>query len=348
MRDSREEKAQAAPHTLAEDAPSPRRFFLLDNVPVTLIGEPRDWFTVERAGQTVIIRPTEPLSDRCTIRPAALFLQDSGLLDVNTVMGRLLFVPGTGQEQRYTPFTRDPHRQLRELFLMVERTPDDDALVSHARWLSYEGIARRLLNLAEVPWDGLQERDIKDLLRLEPWLQPLEGCVLHALAQSVHALGKCVLEIGSLRGQSTSMLAMALRGVGSDSTLISIDPHTEEPHNHAQVRLTLEQIGEQQRLVQFACSSNDAWPVLRPGVASLVFVDGDHSYQQVAADFANYCHLVAPGGCILFHDYGYGAHNGRPDVVPDVRPAIDEHVLPTRGFRPLLLAHTLLALRKGG
>jgi hypothetical protein len=73
---------------------------------------------------------------------------------------------------------------------------------------------------------------------------------------------------------------------------------------------------------------------------------GDHSYPQVVADFANYRDLVAPGGCIVFHDYGYGAHNGRPDVVPDVRRAIDEHVLPAGGFRPLLLAHTLFALVK--
>jgi len=49
---------------------------------------------------------------------------------------------------------------------------------------------------------------------------------------------------------------------------------------------------------------------------------------------------------MVFHDYGYGSHNGREDVVPGVRPAIDEHVIPHAEFTPLLLGHTLFALMK--
>lgn len=33
-----------------------------------------------------------------------------------------------------------------------------------------------------------------------------------------------------------------------------------------------------------------------------LFIDGDHSYGGVKADFENYCHLVRPGGVIVFHD----------------------------------------------
>ncbi len=33
-----------------------------------------------------------------------------------------------------------------------------------------------------------------------------------------------------------------------------------------------------------------------------IFIDGDHSYEGVAADFINYRPLLSPGGCIAFHD----------------------------------------------
>jgi len=33
-----------------------------------------------------------------------------------------------------------------------------------------------------------------------------------------------------------------------------------------------------------------------------LFIDGDHSYEGVRADYAMYSHLVRPGGLIAFHD----------------------------------------------
>jgi cephalosporin hydroxylase len=98
--------------------------------------------------------------------------------------------------------------------------------------------------------------------------------------------------------------------------------------------------------VQITRSSNEACRVLGRQSASLIFIDGDHSYDQVLADFNNYRDLLAPGGCMVFHDYGFGSHNGLPDTDPGVRPAIDEHVIGAEGFRPLLLAHTQFAFVK--
>lgn len=40
-----------------------------------------------------------------------------------------------------------------------------------------------------------------------------------------------------------------------------------------------------------------------------LFIDGDHSYEGVKADFENYAPLVRPGGIIVFHDV-----IGLPDV----------------------------------
>jgi hypothetical protein len=49
---------------------------------------------------------------------------------------------------------------------------------------------------------------------------------------------------------------------------------------------------------------------------------------------------------MAFHDHGSEAHNGLPEAHPGVRQAVDERVMPAGGFRPLLLAHTLMAFEK--
>ena len=49
-----------------------------------------------------------------------------------------------------------------------------------------------------------------------------------------------------------------------------------------------------------------------------LFIDGDHSYEGVKRDFADYAPLVRPGGLIAFHDIvpgGPGKH-GDPGGVP--------------------------------
>ncbi|HNQ24806.1 MAG TPA: class I SAM-dependent methyltransferase [Phycisphaerae bacterium] len=313
---------------------------------VAPVGEAAAWFDFRREGSSLHVTPRGPLPIRCLLRPAGLFRQTRGFADLNTRMGQLLFRPGATEGQQYVPFTRDPQRELRELLLPVEANPHDELFASEVRWSQAQALAKRLLSAAGVPWNGLSAEDVRALLRLPAWQEPVEGCALHALTQWAQARGGPVLEVGSLHGQSTAMLALALRGLHSDAFVVSIDPHLEEPPNAAQVRLTLEQIGEQRRLVQFTAGSDHVWPLLRPGSASFIFIDGDHSYEQVVADFTHYRDLLAPGGCLAFHDYGYGSHNGRPDVVPGVRPALDEHVFTAKDFTPLLLAHTLMVFVK--
>lgn len=60
------------------------------------------------------------------------------------------------------------------------------------------------------------------------------------------------------------------------------------------------------------------WPDTVAAVARLapfdwVFVDADHAYAAVRADWDNYRPMVAPGGAVAFHDIhprpGYGVHD---------------------------------------
>ena len=320
-----------------------QRYCLPADAAITLVGNASELCTVEREGDAVLFVPTGPIRQRCLVRPAALFGHARGYPGVNTVMGRLLFTPGATEPQRYTPYTLDAERRFDELLVLAEVTPADDLFTTEVRWRNYEGVASRLMAEAGIAWPGLDGEAVADLVEAEPWQEPLEACVLHALAQWTHDRGDCVVEIGSYRGQSLAMLARALRDVGSGSRVISIDPHRDQLANFEYTQAAMSRIGERERLMQIRAFSDDAHRLLRPGSASLVFIDGDHSRRQVIADYENYRDIIAPGGCMVFHDYGYGPHNGRPDVVPGVRDAIDETIMSSPDFRPVLLAHTLMA-----
>lgn len=342
---------QTSSRELIADRPIPQDRFSwrMENVAMGLVGQAGAWLDVVGDGEGVVVRPNRPLPRRCTIRPVGRFTQARGFPDVSTVMGKLVFANGSTQEQRYTPFTRDPERELKELYLPVEPMPEDEWPSSAVRWSNSVAITKQLFSAADVPWDGLHGDEIGALVEFVPCTETIECCALHGLAAWTHARGACLVEIGSFRGRSLAMLALGLRSVGSEAKIISVDPHESQPTNCDQVRLTLAPLSEERRVVQFVGRSDQAWRFLRPGSASLVFIDGDHSRKQVLEDFENYRGLVAPGGCMVFHDYGFGNHSGQPDTDPDVRAVVDEVVFADRDFTPLLLAQTLMAFvrRKG-
>lgn len=338
----------------------------VENIQVTFVGQAAGWFRADLepadspSGASpsdaatvcrVHITPTQPLPARCTLQPVALFShRDCEFFDLNSVMGKLMFQKGETQGQTYVPFTSDPQRALQELLIVVAPTPDDSLLASPNQWRNASTVTAKLCDKAGLPWTGLTDSDISRLTSLEPWLYLIEGCALHAIAQqSTHTNSRTpglVIEVGSLRGQSTAMLALALAGRQSDALVVSIDPHADTPSNHDQVRNTLAHIDQHHRLVQIPRTSEQAAAWIRPGSAALVFIDGDHEADAVAADFYAYAELLAPGGFLAFHDYGYGPHNGRPDVVPGVRPTVDRHVFNDDRFAPVMLAHTLMVFRK--
>lgn len=318
----------------------------LPSVPVHLLGEAAGWFSLSQDANQVIVSPRKAMPRRCTIRPAAIFQHTNGWFEANIVMGRLAFPNGSTDPVTYRPFTRSVYRNLKELYFPVEAMPEDEWAGSVQRWKNHQGIAKRLLSAAGISWSGISQQEIDDLVRFVVWPESLEGCVLHALAQRYNDRGLYLLEIGSYRGCSATVLSLALRRASSDALLFSVDPHRDQPHNLEHVRLAMRQIGEETRLVQVACDSDRAANCLAKESASLVFIDGDHSYEQVRADFENYRHLVVPGGCLIFHDYDFADHNGQPALHPGVRRVVDEIVMNSVEFRPICLAHTLFAFEK--
>ena len=53
----------------------------------------------------------------------------------------------------------------------------------------------------------------------------------------------------------------------------------------------------------------------------VLFLDGDHSYEGVKADWNSYCKLLDAGSVVIFHDYGW-AKGVRKVVHEDVMPCV--------------------------
>lgn len=56
----------------------------------------------------------------------------------------------------------------------------------------------------------------------------------------------------------------------------------------------------------------------------LLFVDGDHSYEGVKADWEAYKDFLRPGSIVIFHDYGW-AEGVKRVVHEDVLPLVSSH-----------------------
>jgi predicted O-methyltransferase YrrM len=112
-----------------------------------------------------------------------------------------------------------------------------------------------------------------------------------------------VVEIGRFKGGSTFLLAAAL---GGRAPLWSYDIHValDAPYTgadlDAQLREALGRYGLDGNVHLVVGDSRTAEPP--PGPIRLLFIDGDHSYQGVRADWDHWGGLLAPGGHVLFHD----------------------------------------------
>jgi cephalosporin hydroxylase len=127
---------------------------------------------------------------------------------------------------------------------------------------------------------------------------------------------KTVVEIGSAGG-GTAFLFSRAAAVGS--TLIAIDLEFSDARMEAVEGFSL----HGQRIVclrmdsQRQESADRVHELLEGETIDFLFIDGDHSYDGVAADFRFYSPLVTRGGLIAFHDIvpDYRQRFGRETVV---------------------------------
>lgn len=131
--------------------------------------------------------------------------------------------------------------------------------------------------------------------------------------------GGIAIEVGSWSGGSAVILGSICQSKGAH--LYCIDSFSHDLIKYGQLTDTerLLRFIENTRGLPISILSGDSAEVhklIRDGCADLVFIDGDHHYENVKADLANYIRKLERFGVICGHDYG--------GTTPEVTQAVDE------------------------
>lgn len=132
--------------------------------------------------------------------------------------------------------------------------------------------------------------------------------IVSLLKELAKAPPKTVLEIGTATAGTLFMFTQVSQ---PDAEIISIDlPFGRYGAGYLKYRIPLIKAfaNKNQKMHLLRCDSHEAKTIeklkeiLKGKTIDFLFIDGDHSYEGVKADFENYSPLVTPGGMIAFHD----------------------------------------------
>jgi MMP 1-O-methyltransferase len=157
------------------------------------------------------------------------------------------------------------------------------------------------------------DRDLAALLDLvesvEGWRPRDQAELLVRLAGRVER-DQAIVEIGNYRGRSTVALALGAK-LGHGAQIYSVDPHLDftgprggrfgrEDQQHLYANLARAGVGALVSVVGLPSHAvAESWRGPRVG---LLFIDGDHRYEAVRADFAAWQPHLAPGAIVAFDD----------------------------------------------
>jgi predicted O-methyltransferase YrrM len=137
--------------------------------------------------------------------------------------------------------------------------------------------------------------------------------LLYGLARSLKP--RVAVEIGSARGRSACFVGLALKENGS-GRLYAIDPHTQTAWNDlgsvdtlSTMRQHIAELGLTETVEIVRSTSAEAAAGWSEEI-DLLFIDGDHSYEGVKADWERFSPFVSEFGVVVFHDTIW---NRRPD-----------------------------------
>jgi predicted O-methyltransferase YrrM len=158
-----------------------------------------------------------------------------------------------------------------------------------------------------------------------------EAAYLYRLVRSLSA--PAVVEIGRFRGGSTFLMAVA----GARVLSIDLDAERQRADDEA-LREALARFGVRES-VELELASSQTYPFGNRRF-DVAFIDGDHRYEGVRADFEHWWPAIPPGGNVVFHDAipGIPLSDGVVQVVEEIRQREDAVEVPTA---PDTLVHFL-------
>lgn len=120
------------------------------------------------------------------------------------------------------------------------------------------------------------------------------ACLCRHVAQSKHAV-----EIGTFMGLTAAEMA---RTLPDNATLYCVDPYPGRGEPLKQIALRqIRRAGVSHKVRMINSDSTRAVAIL-PIHVDFFFVDGDHSFEGLAADWKVVKQLLRPGGLAAFHD----------------------------------------------
>jgi predicted O-methyltransferase YrrM len=126
--------------------------------------------------------------------------------------------------------------------------------------------------------------------------------------------GMPIVEVGCWLGKSAAYLARELQLCGKTNKIYCVDNWQGGPGLEAKVQALGGPAGVFQQfitnmapyrniVIPLLMNSTDAAALFSPESVAAVFIDADHSYDQVLADIRAWMPRVMPGGMIFGHDY---------------------------------------------
>jgi predicted O-methyltransferase YrrM len=175
---------------------------------------------------------------------------------------------------------------------------------------------------------------------VEGWLTVAEATLLaQCVAAAPSDRGSSVVEIGSYKGRSTLVIALAIVDLGLPLRVLAVDPHTGyhvggKAGTHAALMRTLREHAVESVVDVICARSID---VRIEHAIVFAFIDGLHDAGSVRADHNHVATHVIPSGLVAFHDY----RERFPGVMSTVNDLLGGH-----GYDLVGWADSLVVLRR--
>ena len=194
--------------------------------------------------------------------------------------------------------------------------------------------------------DRYYER-LKQIHRKVPYVvhlgTPSEAVVLYELAAGFHDdVEGYVLEFGTFAGWSTAVIAMALQRYYTNYNVVyAIDPYSWHRETLPIARGGFYKLGLEENICQVLWRDLDFVKQLWRLPTRLIYIDANHSYENVKASLDLCFPILSDGGWVAVHDYNTKSVTS---VVRAVNECIDSDDYNLSVFR----VESLVCLQKHG
>lgn len=182
---------------------------------------------------------------------------------------------------------------------------------------------------------------------IEGYLSCLEAFFLYQTAKSLKGegrgvdqpKGRAVVEIGSFKGRSTAAIGLGLQhNPYQKFSLYCVDPFFENAALQNEFLTNMKKLGLDQSLTMisdYASTASKKWK-LSEGIFFL-WIDGNHEFEHVQADFLSWSPFLVSQGMIAFHDW----------YLVGVQSALKQYVFTHDSYQDAIVVdHNLVAFKK--